>query len=82
MTTTDKTQTLEELLEIFDEAFTHKEIWGTEEMVFLNEGDPKKMKAFIKKVYVAGGEAERVKKDRLPLESQLQIKNFHKGDKK
>lgn len=40
--------TLDTLLEQFEKEFTHKEMWGDQEMIFLNEGSPEKMTDWLR----------------------------------
>jgi len=53
---------LKESLKQFDKEFTHKDVWGSEELHFLNEGNPKNIKHFLTThtISILQGEIERV----------------------
>lgn len=38
---------VEDVEQRFDEMFTHKDAWGGEELLFLNEGNPEAVKQFL-----------------------------------
>ena len=59
-------QLTEEAVKEFDENFTREEFWGNQLMVFLNEGSPVKLRAFLESIIART--AKEVSEGRVTLE--------------